>query len=152
MKAGGIVVSYNLQPWVIGAVAATRSRRPQRREGRANASTTLDIKKSSKDTGNPCSKSLCCPASDKTQFRADVDSGTSLWNANVRVVSTETVPNALLDIPVSYDPTPSFLPTFWRGHSMARQTTPLCLGSLPAPQYTMSTPRRSVQTALGTTS
>jgi len=92
------------------------------------------------------------PGTRRNYLRTDVDSGTSLWNANVRVVSTETIPKVLLDISILYDQTPSFLPTFWRGHSMVRQTTPLGLGSLPAPQYTLSTPRRRVQTALGTTS
>ena len=124
----------------------------ERKDGRTLPRPLTSRNQARINSGDPCSKSLCCPARNKTQFRVDVDSGTSLWNANVRVVCTETIPQVLLDISILYDPTPSFLPTFWRGHSMARQTTPLGLGSLPAPQYTMSTPRRRVQTALGTTS
>ena len=67
-----------------------------------------------KGSGGPCSKSLCCPASNKTQGPMWT-SGTSPRNANVRVVSTGAVPKALLDISVLCDPTPSLLPSFWEG-------------------------------------
>jgi len=53
------------------------------------------------------------PGQQQDAIKDDVDSGTSLWNANLRVVSTETIPKVLLDISILYDPTPSFLPTPW---------------------------------------
>jgi len=66
------------------------------------------------------------------------DPGTSLWNASVRIVSTETVPKVLLDISVLYGLTPSSLPSL-RGHSVARQTTPLHLFSSNSPVHYVDT-------------
>jgi len=104
--------------WVIGAVVATLSRQLQRRMGEDfHHARALVIHV----------QSLCAAQPATRRKDRCGTSGTSPRNANVRVVSTETVPKALLDISVLCDPTPSLLPSFLGGRSMVRQTTPLCL-------------------------
>ena len=110
---------------------------------------TLDVKQSNKDSVDPCSS--LCAAQPATRRRNRCGDAPTLWNANFRVVSTETVPRASVYISVIYGPTPyslRYYPLFWEGV----QTTPLCFSSLPAPQYTILAPPRGAKKALGTMS
>jgi len=138
-------VSYDLQPWVVGGGDA----KPSNTEKEVFDGRTLLPPLTSNDQAkiqviliqSHCATRPATRSNSGPIWTLELHSGTRTF---VLLAQKQYLRRCLIS--------QSFLTYPIRGHSMARQTTPRCLGSLPAPQCTMSTPSRRVQTALGTIS